>query len=172
MVSDEGVDRLTLGNLAERAGVSKPVVYDHFPTRSALLIELYRWLDKERVDAFWNSMVPGKHSREETVGMLAEAFIHCAADTRGEVHAVGAALVGNDEKAAVLDELFDHCVRMFVSVLKPHSAVPADELERRCVGLVGGGETLARASTRGNGNEENAVTALASLIHGAIRSRA
>ena len=47
IVREEDVDSLTLGRLAERAGVSKPVVYDHFPTRSALLIELYKWIDEE-----------------------------------------------------------------------------------------------------------------------------
>ncbi|HAC69990.1 MAG TPA: TetR family transcriptional regulator, partial [Pseudomonas sp.] len=49
---EEGADRLTLGHLAVRAGVSKPVVYEHFGTRSGLLIELYRWLDLAQMDAF------------------------------------------------------------------------------------------------------------------------
>ncbi|MFC7557085.1 TetR/AcrR family transcriptional regulator [Pseudoroseomonas wenyumeiae] len=39
IVREEGADRLTLGHLAARAGVSKPVAYDHFGTRSGLLIE-------------------------------------------------------------------------------------------------------------------------------------
>lgn len=169
IVREEGADRLTLGNLAERAGISKPVVYDHFPTRSALLIELYRWLDKARVDTFRDLMADGDHSPEKTIGLLAESFIHCAADTGGEVHAIGASLVGSEEKAAVLEELFDYCVQMFVSVLQPHSTLPPDELERRCIGLVGGGEALAGATVRGNGTEEDAVTAFASLIHGAMR---
>ena len=38
IVREEGADRLTLGHLAQRAGVSKPVAYDHFGTRSGLLI--------------------------------------------------------------------------------------------------------------------------------------
>ena len=108
IVREHGADRLTLGYLAERAGVSKPVVYDHFPTRSILLIALYRWLDTERVDAFRNAMANGRRSLSETVELLAEAFIHCAADTKGEVHAIGASLAGSEEKAAVLQELTDH----------------------------------------------------------------
>lgn len=114
-------------------------------------------------------MAKGDHPLEETIGLLAKAFIHCAADTRGEVHAVAASLVGSEEKSAVLEELFDQCVQMFVSVLKPHSTLPPDELERRCIGLVGGGEALAGAAVRGNGSEADAVTAFASLIHGAMR---
>ena len=35
-----GADALTLGHLAERAGVSKPIAYEHFGTREGLLIAL------------------------------------------------------------------------------------------------------------------------------------
>jgi len=32
IVREEGADRLTLGHLAARAGVSKPITYEHFGT--------------------------------------------------------------------------------------------------------------------------------------------
>ena len=75
MIRHEGADRLTLGHLAKCAGVSKPVVYDHFATRSALLIELYRWIDIERVNAFRELMAGSTRSREETAQLLASAYI-------------------------------------------------------------------------------------------------
>jgi len=168
IVRREGADRLTLGHLAECAGISKPVVYDHFPKHSILLMELYKWLDGERVDAFREAMARSRPDRRETVRLLAEAFVHCAADTQGEVAAIGAALAGSEEKAVVLRELFDYCVEMFASVLAPHSFVPRDELERRCVGLVGAGEALAGAAVRGKATEAQAAKAFASLVHGAL----
>lgn len=57
IVREEGTDRLSLGHLAERAGVSKPVAYDHFGDRSGLLIALYRWIDTERKNTFRNGLV-------------------------------------------------------------------------------------------------------------------
>ena len=45
LVRAEGTDALTLGRLAEHAGVTKPVVYDHFSTRSGLLAALYQDFD-------------------------------------------------------------------------------------------------------------------------------
>ena len=170
IVREEGADRLTLGHLATRAGVSKPVAYDHFGTRSGLLIELYRWIDTERVDAFRDAMAAGERSLEECVGALAAAYIRCAADKTDEFHAVGAALAGSEEKAAVFQELLDNSVRMFVSVLEPHSALPAAELERRCVGLVGAGEALSAALVRGGLGEAEAVRVFASLIEGGLRA--
>ena len=41
LIGDEGTDALTLGRLADVAGITKPVVYDHFGTRNGLLAALY-----------------------------------------------------------------------------------------------------------------------------------
>lgn len=169
IVRQEGADQLTLGHLAARAGVSKPVAYDHFGTRSGLLIELYRWIDTERVNAFRDAMVTGERSLEDCVRTLAAAYIHCAADKTDEFHSVGAALAGSEEKAQVFQELLDNSIQMFVSVLKPHSDLRASELERRCIGLVGAGEALSAALVRGLLSEAEAISAFASLIEGGLR---
>ena len=169
VVREEGADRLTLGHLAVRAGVSKPVVYDHFETRSELLIALYRWIDTQKVDAFREAMTASRHSGTETAGLLAAAYIQCAADIDGEFHAVGAALAGSEEKAAVFQELLANSVAMFVAVLAPHSRLSSDELKRRCVGLVGAGEALAAAKLRGDCNEGEAIATLTGIIDGAVQ---
>ncbi len=170
IVREEDADRLTLGRLAERAGVSKPVVYDHFPTRSALLIDLYRWIDTERVTAFVDAMAASARGLDETVQALASAYIHCAADKTDEFHAVGAALAGSEEKAVVFQELLDNCVTMFVSVLSPHASMPQQALQKCCIGLVGAGEALSVALVRGRLTEAEAVAALAALIRGTVQS--
>src|SRR5690625_6530291 len=38
----DGSDALTLALLADDAGVTKPLVYQHFGTKAAVLVELYR----------------------------------------------------------------------------------------------------------------------------------
>jgi len=168
IVREEDADRLTLGHLAVRAGVSKPVVYDHFGTRSGLLIELYKWIDTERVTAFRDAMSKTARSLEETALVLASAYIHCAADNTDEFHAVGAALAGSEEKAAVFQELLDNCVQMFMSVLEPHTMWSADELERCCIGLVGAGEALSGALVRGRHGEDEVIGTFASLIRSVV----
>lgn len=167
IVREENADRLTLGHLAVRARVSKPVVYDHFSTRSGLLIELYKWIDTERVNAFRDAMSSTTRSQEETARVLASAYIQCAADHTDEFHAVGAALAGGDEKAA-FQELLDNCVQMFVAVLEPHTNLPAAELERCCIGLVGAGEALSGALVRGRHGEVEVIEAFAALIQGIL----
>ncbi|KAB0681521.1 TetR/AcrR family transcriptional regulator [Aureimonas leprariae] len=167
IVRDEGADRLTLGQLAVRAKISKPVVYDHFQTRSALLIALYEWIDAERIRAFRDAMAVGERTREETIGLLASAYLRCASDMTGEFHVVGAALAGSDQKA-IYQTLLDRSVEMFVAVLEPFDTFPDRELERRCIGLVGSGEALSAAMVRGLLGDADAITVYASLIAGGL----
>lgn len=169
IVREEGVDRLTLGRLAEYAGLSKPVIYDHFSTRSVLLIELYRWIDLEVVNAFRDTMASNPRGPDETTATLAEAYIRCASQTEGEFQAVGAALAGSEEKAVVFQTLLDNCVEMFIAVLKPHSPLSLPELQRLCIGLVGAGEGLAGLVLRGGCEEREAVDTFTRIIRLALQ---
>jgi hypothetical protein len=105
---------------------------------------------------------------EETVGILAATYIDCAAETDGEFQAVGAALTGSGDKAAVFQELLDNCVRMFVSVLGPHSSASPAEFERRCVGLVGAGEALSALLVRGRCSRAEAIETFARSIRAGL----
>lgn len=172
IVREEGVDRLSLGHLAERAGVSKPVAYDHFGTRSELLIELYRSIDMEQKNQLRTALVPGERSLDETAEILAAAYVRCFADTSGEWHAVGAALGGSAEKDAVYQELLDDSVHFFATILEPYSTLSSAELQRRCTGLIGAGEALAGLMVRGGSSEAEAAQTFTSLIEGGLRGPA
>ncbi len=168
VIREEGADNLTLGHLAVRAEVSKPVVYDHFGTRSGLLIELYRWIDTERVEAFRQAMAIAGKDRKETIASLANAYIRCAADLTGEFYVVGAALAGSPEKAEVYAELLDQSVAMFVAVLGPFNRLTGPAATRLCVGLVGAGEGLSAAIVRGKLTETEAIATFRELINASV----
>lgn len=168
VIRTEGADRLSLGHLAACAGVSKPVVYDHFGTRSGLLIDLYRWIDTERIEAFRRKMASADSDRQETIDSLADAYIRCASDLTGEFHVVGAALAGSAEMAKVYAELLDQSVEMFVSVLRPFTKLTEPASTRLCVGLVGAGEGLSAAIDRGKLNEDDAIATFAKIISSSV----
>ena len=169
VIRTQGADYLTLGHLATCAGVSKPVVYDHFGSRSGLLIELYRSIDTERLETFRRAMAVAPKDRDETIASLADAYIRCAADLTGEFHIVGAALAGSPEKAEVYDELLGQSVAMFVSVLRPFSGLPEGAVTRLCTGLVGAGEALSAAIVRGRLAERDAIATFTDIIRGSLR---
>lgn len=67
IIRAEGSDALTLGHLAERAGVTKPVVYDHFGTRAGLLAALFRDFDA-RQDALMDAALDASPLTLEEIG--------------------------------------------------------------------------------------------------------
>ncbi|SBU98251.1 transcriptional regulator, TetR family [Streptomyces sp. Ncost-T6T-1] len=168
IVREEGADRLSLGHLAERAGVSKPVAYDHFGTRSALLIELFRSIDMDQKNSLRTALSSGAKDLDTTAGTLAAAYVRCVTESTGVWHALGAALGGSAEKDTVYQELLEDSVQMFANVLEPHSTLPAAELQRRCAGLVGAGEALSALMVRGTCSEAQASEAFAALIRGGL----
>lgn len=164
IVREEGADRLTLGHLAVRAGVSKPVTYEHFETRTGLLIDLYRWIDTERIAAFRTLMAQEKRSTRETIAALAKTYLACGTDQGDEFHAVGAALAGSEEKAGVYQELVDAVIEMFVEVLRPHSSFRLESLALASAALVSAGDALTSAITRGNCSASEAEEVFSNLI--------
>lgn len=168
VIRTEGADCLTLGHLAIHADVSKPVVYDHFGSRSGLLIELYRWIDTERIETFRQAMAAARKDRDQTIASLADAYIRCAADLTGEFHIVGAALAGSPEKAEVYDELLNQSIAMFVSVLQPFSGLSESATTRICTGLAGAGEALSAAIVRGKIAEADAIATFTDMISSSL----
>jgi AcrR family transcriptional regulator len=168
IVREEGADRLTLGHLAARAGVSKPIAYEHFGTRSGLLIELYRMIDRQQTAALREALTADPRGLDAIAGVLASAYMHCYADTSGEWHAIGAALSGSEEMGAIHQEMVDGSVQLFIAALEPHSDLPPALLHHRCTGLVGAGEALSASMVRGECSEAQAADALAALIRGGL----
>ena len=172
IVREDGADRLTLGYLARQAGVSKPVAYDHFGTRSGLLIALYKRIDRQQSDALHQALNAAQGNLDKTADMLAAAHVHCHADTEGEWHAIGAALAGSEEKEAVYQELLDGYVQLFAAVLRPYCNLSPTDLEQRCIGLIGAGDALSAAMVRGHCSESEATTTFAALIRAGLQAGA
>jgi len=168
ILREEGADKLTLGHLALRAGVSKPITYEHFSTRAGLLIALYQSLDKEQTQALHQALGMARENLADIIHILATTYIHCAVDTSGEWHALGAALSGSEEMGVVQQELIQGYVQLFANALAPHSKLPEDELYRRCVGIIGAGEALSVMMVSGQCSESDAAQTFSALIRGAV----
>lgn len=68
LVREEGTDALSLGRLAEQAGVTKPVVYDHFETRTGLLAALYEEYDARQTAMLEAALTAGEATLEGVPG--------------------------------------------------------------------------------------------------------
>ena len=171
IIRKEGTDRLTLAYLATCAGVTKPISYEHFGTRTGLLLALYKMLDDIQTAGLREALVDVKGNMVETIDVLARTYMHCAIDTSGEWHLVAAALAGSDGVGAAHQELLDNHVRLVTATLAPFSELDEAELKRRCIGLIGAGEALSIQMVKGLCGEDEASETFAALIRGGIGAK-
>ncbi|MGE6758395.1 TetR/AcrR family transcriptional regulator [Corallococcus interemptor] len=164
IVREEGTDALTLGHVAERAGVSKPIAYEHFKTRSGLLIALYEQVDARQVQALLEALKRTRKRLEDVARVMSAAYMHCYTSAGPEWHAVSAALRGDEEMEAFQRELLDRYVALYREALAPYSDLKKDALHLRCVGIIGAAEAISRDMLRGLVDEAPAAETLASLI--------
>jgi AcrR family transcriptional regulator len=167
MVRSEGADALTLVTLAEAAGVSRPIVYDHFGTRPGLLLALYRRLDERHRAASAQALQEAGPAVEEIARVMSTAYFACATDMP-EFDAISAALKGNPEMEAIQHEMLDSYSDWIAAALLPHASLTSEALRLRCVGVLGAAETIAAELNRGQTTAAEAVTALTDLIVGSI----
>ncbi|MGK9175052.1 TetR/AcrR family transcriptional regulator [Yokenella regensburgei] len=97
IVREEGTEALTLGHLAERAGITKPVVYDHFTSRSGLFAALYREYDLRSTARMDEQISRTEPALDKLAAVIADAYIECVLLSGREMPAVIAALSGTPE---------------------------------------------------------------------------
>ncbi|AIR88114.1 TetR/AcrR family transcriptional regulator [Pseudomonas cremoricolorata] len=101
VIGQEGTDALTLGHLAERAAIAKPVVYDHFRTRNGLLSALYEDFDVRQTALIDAAIAASGPSLEDKAEVIASSYVDCVLSQGREIPGVLAALDGSPELAAV-----------------------------------------------------------------------
>lgn len=101
VIGDEGTDALTLGRLAERSAVSKPVVYDHFPTRPALLAALYQDFDQRQAIIMDAAIAASEPTLPRRASVIAASYVECVREQGREIPGIIAALAGSPELARI-----------------------------------------------------------------------
>ncbi|MEO1321933.1 MAG: TetR/AcrR family transcriptional regulator [Pseudomonadota bacterium] len=162
VLEDTGADALTLGSLAQRAGVSKPVTYEHFGTRSGLLIAMlqdtstYYQLDAEAKLADAPPVISAVSE------IVATAYVHCAIEA-GPAMTVLAAAVQADSQAEAVGRTFrsDHAAsfqRAFEGLIDDQKT----DLALLFKGLVAAANAICDERTQ---NQITTPQAIATLTH-------
>lgn len=97
LISSDGTDQLTLARLAEAAGVTKPIAYDHFGTRNGLLAALYEDYDIRQTRLFDAAVEAVGPNLQEKARVVASSYVECVLTQGQEISAVVAALGGSPE---------------------------------------------------------------------------
>lgn len=155
IIQTQGSNALTLVTLAEHAGVSRPVTYDHFTTREGLLLALYQDYDTSLIQAMRDARAQAT-SPESAIKALVTAYIDGLRAAGPECAQIQAALSGHPHTSHYREE----SERAYQDELHAALALPPP----LCRGLFHALDGLARAAATGHLSRTKAITAATTIM--------
>ena len=168
IVRDEGTEALTLARLAERAGVTKPIAYEHFGTRAGLLIALFRDYDDRTTAAMRAALEAGGKTLDEVVSILATIYVDCCLGMGPEVSAIFNALSASEETGDFRHSFREFLAGEFRKALAPFVKLSGRGGKALLIGILGAAEALTEEAGAGRLSRSEAVAALTRLMLGAL----
>jgi AcrR family transcriptional regulator len=162
ILREEGTDALTLGHLAECAGVSKPIAYEHFGTRAGLLIALCSAYDQRQMLAQKEVLEAGGGTLKDVAAIFASSYVDCVLTMGPEFGAAFAALSATEETADFRQSLRRGYVARYRESFRRFVKLPEDDAI--FFGLLGAAEVLAQDAAAGRVSREGAVEALTQMF--------
>lgn len=170
IIRAEGTDALTLGHLAERAGVTKPVVYDHFGTRAGLLAALFRDFDARQDEVMDAALAASPVTLDDRAQAMAGAYVDCVLTQGREIPGVVAALEGSPELEQIMRAfraMFLEKCRALFAPFAPSGTIPAPALWS----MMGAAQLLSYAAANHEVTREEAIAELARTIRAMTRAK-
>ncbi|TAJ05184.1 TetR/AcrR family transcriptional regulator [Pectobacterium versatile] len=163
IIREEGTEALTLGHLAERAGVTKPVVYDHFTNRSGLLAALYKEYDARQTAIMDDIIRNTEPVLDKLAAVIATSYIDCVLLQGREMPNVMAALTGTPELEQIRQEYDATFTEKCRDLFAPFCAgKPPHDAALRA--MLGSAEGLSYAAVKGIITEQQAKDELFHVI--------
>ncbi|NAR98965.1 TetR/AcrR family transcriptional regulator [Acinetobacter haemolyticus] len=149
IIRTEGVEALTLGYLAQQAGITKPIAYRHFIDKDGLLIAIYKeFSDKQKQDLS-DALAQHAKSLDQIIHFFCSACLKFHIATGPEVGLVVAALSGTD----ILQNYLVQCQQEFIEIFKqgilPFVFLEGQEGEAIIIAITGLMETICVAASNG-----------------------
>jgi AcrR family transcriptional regulator len=140
----QGYHAAAMDDIAERAGISKPVLYQHFPSK----LELYLALLDESVDAVIETVrdaLGSTNDNKQRVAATFGAYFDFVAGPGEAYRLVFESDLSNEPAVrARLDRAMQQCAEMISQVIKEDTSIPDDAAHLLSVGLVGTAQVSAR----------------------------
>ncbi|MGN6250632.1 MAG: TetR/AcrR family transcriptional regulator [Marmoricola sp.] len=140
----QGYHAAAMDDIADRAGVSKPVLYQHFPGKLDLYLAL---LDQscDQVIGACARALEATEDNKQRVGATMTAFYQYVASEEGAFRLVFESDLTNE--AAVrerIDRVTSECAGLIAPLIEDDTGLPAAQARLLAVSLVGMGQVSAR----------------------------
>ncbi|GAA3835030.1 TetR/AcrR family transcriptional regulator [Nocardioides panacisoli] len=170
----QGYHAAAMDDIAERAGVSKPVLYQHFPGK----LELYLALLDESCDtmiANCRAALESTKDNKERVAAAMDAFFEYVAHDTGAFRLVFESDLTNEPVVRRhVERVTTECADLIAGVIREDTGLPQEAARLLAVALVGMGEVSARFWLKEDGGlgqltREQAVALVSGLAWRGIR---
>ncbi|MBP2370779.1 TetR/AcrR family transcriptional regulator [Pseudonocardia parietis] len=135
--ADQGYHAAAMDDIAERAGVSKPVLYQHFPGKLELYQALLTTYAEELVERVSGAIERTENNKERVQAAVAAYFDFVAGEGRAYRLVFESDLRGDAEAAAVVDSALGRCIDAVAGAVTTDAGLDHDRARLLAVGLVG-----------------------------------
>ena len=167
----QGYHAAAMDDIADRAGVSKPVLYQHFPGK----LELYVALLDRSCDTIIEACKEALASTDDNklrVTATVQVFYDYVAGARGAFRLVFESdLTNEDAVRARVDRVTHSCAEAIAEVIHEDTGLPGEQSRLLAVSLVGMAQVSARfwLDTAGEISQDDAATLVSGLAWRGIR---
>jgi AcrR family transcriptional regulator len=167
----QGYHAAAMDDIAERAGVSKPVLYQHFPGKLELYLALLDAACEQVVEAVRRALA-GTTDNKERVAATTEAFYAYVANAGGAFRLVFESdLTSEPAVRERVDRVTELCAEAIAEVIADDTGFPPETSRLLAVALVGMSQVSARywLSADGELPQHHATDLISSLAWRGIR---
>lgn len=140
----QGYHAAAMDDIADRAGVSKPVLYQHFPSK----LELYLALLAESADEMVRlveAALHGTENNDERVHRAVAAYFTFVADNDQAYRLIFESdLRGQSQVEQIVDRATDRCIAAITDTITTDTGVDAERARLLAAALVGLSQVSAR----------------------------
>src|SRR3954464_7182072 len=144
----QGYHAAAMDEIAERAGVSKPVLYQHFPSKRDLYLALLEQHTDELVAATRAALASTPDNKQRVEATMAAFFSFIDSESESFRLVFESDFTSDPEVRELLDRMQRVCTEAIAEVIKEDTGLPAAEAELWSIGLAGIAHVTARYWTQ------------------------
>jgi len=167
----QGYHAAAMDDIADRAGVSKPVLYQHFPGKLDLYVALLDQSCDTIIDACRDVLVSTEDNRQRVEAMM-QVFYDYVANAQGAFRLVFESDLTNEPAVRErVDRVTRECAEAITRVIHEDTGLPAEQSRLLSVSLVGMAQVSARfwLDAEGEVSQDQAAALVAGLAWRGIR---
>lgn len=173
IITSEGTEALTLGYLALKANVSKPITYNHFQSKENLLYSLYKYYDEKIIDSIKKNINKDNEIKglDDVVLTISKEYLECVKNYGIQYELIISALIAFPQYKNLRSEIRLYFTNCLLEILSPYSKIPQEQFFYTCMAIWSAMENFSLFYLENSWNEEKIIENLIDIIINILKFR-